>query len=195
MALDPLRYAAQSRTPFRPIGVFAVRAELYFIPDCPAGRLAIMARPRAGDWLEDEAVSWRQQGLDTVVSLLEEGEIEELGLIMEPEECVRAGLRFSRLPLPDRGVPGSDLAISELVSALTAELQSGRGVGIHCRMGIGRSSSLAVCVIVSLGIPVEAAWNAVQKARGVSVPDTPAQRAWVANWSGKFKSSAEQSEA
>ena len=35
-----------------------------------AGRLAIMARPRAGDWLEDEISGWRAQGVEIVVSLL-----------------------------------------------------------------------------------------------------------------------------
>lgn len=61
-------------------GLWAVRAEMYPIADCPAGRLAIMPRPRAGDWLEDEAQSWRRQGLDVVVSLLEDNEVAELDL-------------------------------------------------------------------------------------------------------------------
>jgi protein-tyrosine phosphatase len=170
----------QSNQWFGAGGLWAVRAELYPITDCPAGRLAIMPRPRADDWLEDEVQSWRRQGLDVVVSLLEDSEVAELGLAGEAEACERAGLRFIRFPVPDRGVPASEAATSEVVSGLAAELRAGKGVGIHCRIGVGRSACLAVCVLAALGVPIDAAWSEVQRSRGLSVPDTAAQRAWVA---------------
>lgn len=167
-----------------------VRAVLFPIAGCLAGRLAVMPRPRAGDWLADEAASWRRQGLDTVVSLLEDAEVVELGLEDEPAACERAGMRFVRFAVPDRGVPGSRPAVSELVAALAAELRAGRGVGIHCRVGVGRSAALAVCVLAALGVPVESAWAAVERSRGLTVPDTPAQRAWVNDWLAGFGSGA-----
>ena len=104
-----------------------MRAELYPIVDCPVGRLAIMPRPRAGDWLEDEARSWRRQGLDVVVSLLEDAEVAELGLADEARACEHAGLRFIRFPVPDRGVPASESAATDLVVSLTEELRAGGG--------------------------------------------------------------------
>jgi protein-tyrosine phosphatase len=155
---------------------------MFPILDCPSGRLAIMPRPRAGDWLEDEVASWRRAGLDVIVSLLEDDEIAELGLADEPASCERAGLRFMSFPIPDRGIPGSREAVSDLVAVLAAGLRAGWGAGIHCRIGVGRSALLAVCVLVALGVPVESAWASVQKARGLPVPDTPAQQAWVADW-------------
>ena len=155
---------------------------MYPIVDCPVGRLAIMPRPRAGDWLEDEARSWRRQGLDVVVSLLEDAEVAELGLADEARACERAGLRFIRFPVPDRGVPASESAATDLVVSLTEELRAGGGVGVHCRIGVGRSACLAVCLLVALGVAEEAAWASAQRARRLSVPDTPAQRAWVAGW-------------
>ena len=36
-----------------------MHTELYWIPGPWLGRLAIMPRPRGGDWLEDEIRSWR----------------------------------------------------------------------------------------------------------------------------------------
>lgn len=160
-----------------------MRADLYRITECPVGRLAIMPRPRAGDWLKGEVTSWRQQGLDVVVSLLQDVEVAELELGEESLNCENVGLRFVRFPIPDHSVPGSAQAVSELVSALAAELRQGKGIGIHCRMGIGRSSSMAVCVLIALGMQIEDAWKAVARARGLSVPDNPEQRVWVANWS------------
>ena len=159
-----------------------MRAEVFLIPEVPFGRLAIMPRPRAGDWLEDEVASWQSSGLDVVVSLLEDHEVTDLGLGDEPAVCERIGVPLLRFPIPDRGVPASYPAASELVTRLVTELRSDRGVGIHCRIGVGRSALMAVSLLAALGIPVESAWASVARARGLSVPDTPAQRAWVAGW-------------
>ena len=128
-----------------------------------------MPRPRAGEWLNDEIISWRGAGLDVVVSLLTADEAEALGLGDEPACCEQAGIRFIHFPISDRAVPSSASPVTELIGTLVTELRAGRGVGIHCRMGIGHSASLAVCVLAALGMPVEAAWQAVQQSRGLSV--------------------------
>lgn len=159
-----------------------MRAEVYLIRGCPVGRLAIMPRPRAGDWLGDEIADWKWAGIDVVVSLLEDHEVAELGLGGEGDGCTAAGLTFLRFPIPDRGAPVSRRAIDELTRRLTAELNAGRGVGIHCRIGVGRAALVAACVLVACGQSAAAAWEAVEQARGRPVPDTPGQRDWVTAW-------------
>ena len=100
-----------------------------------------MPRPRAGDWLPGEIDSWRRSGLDLLVSLLEDTEIAELNLEHEPALCEEARLEFLRFPIPDRGVPASADEMSALVASLVEQLQRGRSIGIHCRIGeIGRAS-------------------------------------------------------
>jgi protein-tyrosine phosphatase len=162
--------------------------DLYPIPGLPVGRLAIMPRPRSGDWLADEISNWRRSGLDVVVSLLEDGEVAELGLEGEPQACQVAGLDFRRFPLPDRGLPPEPRRFSEHVSAVVADLSAGRSVGIHCRLGVGRAALVAVCVLSRLGLTPDRAWAAVEMARGRPVPDTPEQRAWVEVWSSRAAS-------
>src|SRR5713101_2898754 len=54
-----------------------MRPDIHWIDLPVAGRLAIMARPRAGDWLADEIAGWRAAGIDIVVNLLEPAEIAE----------------------------------------------------------------------------------------------------------------------
>lgn len=161
-----------------------MRAELFYVAGTPTGRLAVMPRPRAGDWLADEIASWKAQGLDVVVSLLEEHEVVELGLGDERAECAKVGMQFISFPVPDRGFPASAAAVNELVAVVAANLRAGRGVGIHCRFGIGRSATPVVCVLCSLGVGVDDAWREVQIARGTAVPDTPQQREWAARWAG-----------
>jgi hypothetical protein len=49
--------------------------------------MAIMARPRAEDWLEAEVAEWKARGLEMIVSLLDRDEVSELGLQREAEIC------------------------------------------------------------------------------------------------------------
>lgn len=156
-----------------------MRAKIYPIVECDNGRLSILARPRGGDWLEGEVDSWREQGINIVVSLLEQTEIEELALEQESEICTRAGIEFLSFPIADRSVPLSQGKTTELANQLLTKLFEGKSIGFHCRMEIGRSGLIVASVLVASGINPEVAWQTIEKARGCPVPDTNEQREWV----------------
>jgi hypothetical protein len=82
-----------------------MRSDLYWIELPPPGRLAIMARPRAGDWLADEVAGWHAEGVGLVLSLLEPEEVRTLGLESEADLCAGLGIDFLSFPIPDRGLP------------------------------------------------------------------------------------------
>lgn len=138
-----------------------------------------MARPRADEWLETEINTWRNAGVDLVVSLLEREEISELSLQREVEFCRSNGIDFISFPIPDRGLPNSQREASQLAHLMAAGLRDGRSIAIHCRAGIGRSSIIAACALICLGIAAEDALARIGAARGLIVPDTDAQREWV----------------
>jgi protein-tyrosine phosphatase len=156
-----------------------MRTELYWIEGPWPGRLAIMPRPRGGDWLEDEIASWRRVGIDTIVSALTEEESAELDLGREQQLCVEAGIDFIPFPITDRGVPSSTKTMIELVHRLEERLARGRKVAIHYRQGIGRASLLAACVLVVGGVDAATAFERIAATRGCTVPDTSEQREWV----------------
>jgi protein-tyrosine phosphatase len=149
----------------------------YEIPTDTAGRLAILPRPRGGDWLETEVSNWSDSGIDTVVSLLTPDEVAEFELTNEGLHCDDVGMTFRAFPIPDRGIPGT--GFGQLVQAIVDDLRLGRMVGIHCRQGIGRSSLVALAVLNELGRPISEAIRIVSDARGVPVPETPEQRDWI----------------
>jgi protein-tyrosine phosphatase len=120
-----------------------MRPQVNWIDQPMAGRLAIMARPRAGDWLDDEIAGWRAQGIDIVVSLLEPDEISELGLQREEGLCRAQGMEFVAFPIQDRGVPGSLRGAVALARLVSNKIGEGRSVAVHCRAGIGSSSLIA----------------------------------------------------
>jgi protein-tyrosine phosphatase len=159
-----------------------MRPKVHWIEMPTAARLAVMARPRAGEWLDDEVAGWRTEGIDIVVSLLDAEEVSELGLQREAGLCEEQTIEFISFPIPDRGVPASLRDTAALARLMTLQLGEGKAVAVHCRAGIGRSSLVAACALVCLGFSPDAAFEMIGKARGVSVPDTEEQRDWVAGF-------------
>ncbi|MBV9637778.1 MAG: dual specificity protein phosphatase family protein [Methylobacteriaceae bacterium] len=142
--------------------------------------MAIMARPRAGEWLDDEMSGWRAEGIDAVVSLLQAEEVRDLGLECEADICRRAGMEFISFPIPDRGVPPSMAEAAALANGIVERLRAGQAVAVHCRAGIGRASLVAACTLVVSGSDSASAFDLIARVRGVDVPDTQEQRDWVA---------------
>jgi protein-tyrosine phosphatase len=159
--------------------VSQMKATIYSIKEAAPNRIAIVARPRGGDWLCDELNALSREGIDVLVSMLTDEEINELGLHRESEECEAAAIKFINLPIPDRSVPSDRDSFLRSVEQLAAMVREGRFLGVHCRASIGRASVLAVSVLVRLGWDVDKAFYAVELARGCSIPDTPEQRRWV----------------
>jgi protein-tyrosine phosphatase len=141
--------------------------------------LAIAPRPRGGDWLADDIHALSSEGVEVLISTLTAGERTELGLVDEERLARDQGLDFVWFPIEDRSVPASVPATAELVERVRSDLTQGKAVAIHCRSGIGRSSLLSAAVLAASGIDVSGAFKQIERARGLAVPDTTEQRAWV----------------
>ena len=108
-------------------------AGLYWLDGPWAGKMALAARPRGGDWLGDEMVrNWKQLGIDWVLSLLTPEEEREMDLGYEASEAQGQGLEFTSFPIPDRQVPKSE-------AKLVREL----GKVEHCFLLVRMSSFIA----------------------------------------------------
>ncbi|MEU6827541.1 hypothetical protein ABZ894_02710 [Nocardia beijingensis] len=142
------------------------------------GRLSIMAKPRGGEWLEDEMTALKASGVDHLVCALTAAELYECDLGAEERTAREAGLQFVSIPIVDRGVP-DQASVLPTLRHLAAELNDGAHVLTHCRFGIGRASLLAAALLVLNGTDPDTAWNRLEQARGLTVPDTPDQREWT----------------
>lgn len=144
--------------------------------DAP-GRLFLMPKP-SGEWLRDDLAHLATLGVSVVISLPEPDEARELGLGDERPVCADLGLTFLAAPIPDRGLPEAD-AFAALALDLAARLRAGAGVAAHCRAGIGRSGMAVCCILAAFGLSAEEARARVSRARGVAVPDTAEQAAFL----------------
>ena len=153
--------------------------EIYWVESDTPGKLAVMPRPRSGDWLEDEIKGLRQSGIDILVSLLTAEEIEELKLTKEKTLSEKNGIEFISFPIPDRQVPESTDNTESLICTLNERMSDGSNIAVHCRMGIGRSAMIAAALLVRQGISIEEAFARISAARGFEVPDTQEQIDWV----------------
>jgi protein-tyrosine phosphatase len=159
-----------------------MRTEQYWIEGPWGGRLAIMPRPRGGDWLEDEVRSWRRSGVDVVVSLLTRDEIADMDLAQEDALSRANGIEFREFPINDREVPASQEAAARLVAQLGRYLAEGKRIAIQCRQGIGRAGLIAAALLVQAGIDAGMAIQRVSAARGCPVPETVEQVKWISDF-------------
>ncbi len=158
------------------------RAEIYWIPGLDNARLAIMPRPNGNEWLAQEVRSWEENGINRIVSLLEERETTKLNLENEANECEQNNILFTSFPIQDCGIPESLPKAAQLVRSIELDLLQGQSVGIHCRAGIGCSGLIAGCVLVNLGVPTPDIFPRISRGRGIEVPDTDAQCEWLTKY-------------
>ena len=156
-----------------------IRPMLYRLTTFSQGFLAIMGRPRGGEWLEDDIAGLKCEGIQIIVSLLQQDEERELELSDEQELCTQHAIEFISSPIRDREVPESVEQTLELTRYLHEQLVMGKGVAIHCRAGIGRSALIAACILLQAGSHPKQALESIAAHRHVPVPDTDEQREWV----------------
>jgi protein-tyrosine phosphatase len=137
-----------------------------FLPDDEAGtpgRLGMTFAPgmwagsMGGRWERDLAADMRaleeEYETDVLVSLMEDHEYHGYQIPELLEKDNIGGIEILRFAIKDMGVPQE--AESErfwtFVKDVVQRLEQGHNVVVHCRGGLGRTGTLAACVLVALG--------------------------------------------
>ena len=121
-----------------------------------------------------------------LVSLLTPPEQVELDLRREAELCGAAGIEYVPVPTEDFGVPTDLIAVEQAIRRAVEAFSRQESVAVHCREGIGRASLFATALLIATGSPADKAMATASNARGLAVPDTRSQRAWLESNAARF---------
>jgi protein-tyrosine phosphatase len=137
--------------------------------------------------LHDEIQTLLEEGVTTLVSLVDVPELGYLGLETLPALCQTTGLHHLHYPIPDLSAPAEPAPW--IIDTILEKLRDGESVAVHCRGGIGRTGTIAVAVLLRLGFAPRSALAMAAKARGMIVPETPEQIHWLAQYARRYSPS------
>lgn len=116
-----------------------------------------------------------------LVSLMEPHEYMRLGIV-DLAECAKPlGIKVIHFPIRDVQSPSKTRMkeFAALITGLRRSLERGDTVVVHCRGGLGRSGTVAACVLVASGHSPEEAIALTRKARPGAI-EVSAQEDWIA---------------
>lgn len=99
-------------------------------------------------------------------------------------------IEYLRKPIADHGIPEVAQQMVEILECLRQAMSARRVVYLHCRAGIGRTGTVAGCLLVERGLAGDAAlaelnrlWQgSARSAQWPVVPETDAQSEYVRSW-------------
>ena len=107
------------------------------------------------DLTEDLHVLRDEYGVDALVSVMEEHEYGGYGIPELFERDWIGGIEVVRFAIEDMGVPkeAERDAYWDLILNIADRMRAGETVVVHCRGGLGRTGTVAACVLVALRCP------------------------------------------
>lgn len=128
-------------------------------------------------------------GIDVLLSLIEDRELEELQIPDLVEQAEKVGIRVIRFPIADMSVPEDLGAFAAVVRDVLDELDSGKHVAVHCKGGLGRAGTAAACTSIiasDLMLGIDEAMELVRKTRKGAI-ENDMQESFVADFQSLLK--------
>lgn len=134
--------------------------------------------------LAEDIASLRSAGVQRLILLVEDAELRRWG---DPEIVASGragGVEVMRHPIPDGQAPASIAEIEAILAVITAGRRVG-DVAVACMGGVGRSGTVAACVLVEAGMSPDEAIATVRSVRHPTAVETADQEHFVRAYAGQ----------
>lgn len=121
-------------------------------------------------------------GVRRLVLLVEDGELTRWGNPRIVDRGAKHGITIERWPMPDGNPPASFAEATAILAAVAAGREHG-DVAVACMGGVGRTGTVVACALVAAGWEAVDAIGEVRRVRHPTAVETPAQEAFVAEFS------------
>ena len=160
------------------------------VPTRTGGRIGLTLCPgkkqrsaASGAWDRDLGVDLdaiRAWGATVVVTLIEDHEIEALGVGALSREVAARGMTWHHLPIRDVSVPTLtfEAVYDRVADDLHRRLSDGEAVLVHCKGGLGRAGLVSARLLVETGHKPDEAIVLVRSVRDGAI-ETKAQEDYV----------------
>jgi ADP-ribosyl-[dinitrogen reductase] hydrolase len=140
------------------------------LPDS-AARIGLCACPGVSGSLAKHLAQLRDWGARGLVTLIEEQELQLLGVTSMAAQIEALGLRWWHLPIRDMDTPDADFEARwrKTGRELRGLLNDGDSIALHCRAGKGRTGMIAARLLVELGASSAQAIERVRRTRPGSI--------------------------
>ncbi|MCG9598609.1 cyclin-dependent kinase inhibitor 3 family protein [Vibrio sp. Isolate25] len=119
--------------------------------DLEQGALVLTPCPGTkGVDLEASLVQLKEQGVEAIVTALDNTELENKGVAQLGEATEKLGMQWFQIEIEDDCAPGDDFAVKwqQASSALHQVVDNGGKVAMHCMGGSGRTGLLAAHLLL-----------------------------------------------
>jgi protein-tyrosine phosphatase len=143
---------------------------------------------KLGENLPSAVKAFLAAGVTFFVDLTEERELKPYAEIAR-EEAEKVGMStvHRRFPIRDAWVPTCE-CMRDILDAMTAAMDEGHVVYIHCYGGIGRTGTVAGCWLVEQGLTAGEALERIRHLRkgttdgGIRSPENDTQKRFIEDW-------------
>ena len=142
--------------------------------------LGLGLAPRA---LDDDALQLLQLGVDALLLLVEDHELEHSEVPHMAEALAGQGIELLRFPIPDFGVTEDANGLGEALAAVASRVRDGQTVVVACRAGRGRTGTVVGCLLRDGGLDADTAIALTRSTRPGTI-EREAQERFVREWDG-----------
>ena len=136
--------------------------------DLEQGALVLTPCPGTkGVDLEASLVQLKEQGVEAIVTALDNAELENKGVAQLGEATEKLGMQWFQIEIEDDCAPGDGFAVKwqQASSALHQVVDNGGKVAMHCMGGSGRTGLLAAHLLLEKQWPLSDIVKEVQALR------------------------------